>query len=220
MRINPIKFSLRQVKRSVAQCFSILLFAAFFSVNTFAESLNKIIETDLDFDGKTERIDLDSKREPALQIWRDGKLLWQGVHNRWKPWKLEIADVDGDGRREIVVGVFKATKFFPKPHNCLFVYGFSGEKASPKWLGSTLSRPFTDFMFADLDGVGGEELIALETTLEGKKSLALYRWNSFGFTLDWRRGTWQTAKILAAEKGRILVEADGKQIFVWKDETR
>lgn len=202
------------------QPIALILLFGLFSINASAQTIKKSIDTDLDSDGKVERIDLDADREQTLQIRQGNKLLWQGVPARWKPWKIEIADVDGDGKREIIVGVFKSTKFFPKPHNCLFIYGFNGDTAFPKWLGSSLSRPFTDFTFADLNDEGGDELIAMETTLEGKMSLSVYHWNSFGFTLDWRRGDWQTATLLGVEEGLIQVEADGKDIFLAKDQKR
>lgn len=209
-----IKFLFKFIKCGVLVCcFAATAAHGFPPANSRAESFSRLIEADLDFDGKTERIDLNSEREQTLQIWRGKRLLWQGVPSRWKPWKLEIADVDGDGQREIIVGIFKATKFFPKAHNCLFVYGWAGGRAHPKWLGSSLARPFTDFLFANLDNETGDELVALETTLDEKKSLAVYRWNSFGFTLDRRRGEWGSARILGAKKGEVSVEADGKQIF-------
>jgi hypothetical protein len=184
-----------------------------FSQGLFNQSFTKIIETDLDLNGKKERIDVNAERDSTLQIWQGKQLKWQGVPKNWKPWKIEIADVDGDGISEIIVGIIKPTKFFPKPHNCLFIYGWNGKEIYKKWLGSSLSRPFSDFIFADLDGLKGDELIALETTLDGKKRLAIYRWNSFGFTLERQFGDWQTAKILRAENGKIWLEADGEKIF-------
>ncbi len=181
-----------------------------------ANSYSKAIETDLDSDGKFERINLKNNRQNTLQIRHGKKLLWEGVPMRWKPWKLQIADVDGDGINEIIVGVYKPTKFFPKPHNCLFVYGWRNNKAYPKWLGSSLSRPFTDFQFANLDGEKGDELIALETTLKGKKSLGIYRWDSFGFTLQKKRGEWKNIESFEVKNGNISVEADGKNILIEK----
>lgn len=176
-------------------------------------NLIKIVETDLDSNGAKELIKLTVENRSTLQIRQGKKLIWQGIPNRWKPWKLEIADVDGDGIREIIVGIIKPTKFFPKPHNCLFIYGWNGKEIYKKWLGSSLSRPFTDFIFADLDEIKGDELIALETTLDGKKRLGIYRWNSFGFTLERQFGDWETAKILGTENGKIWLEADGEKIF-------
>lgn len=177
-----------------------------------AQSPPTTIKFDLSGDGQRETIVLDREKEPALSVWRGKKLLWQGVHKRWQPWKIMIADVDGDGRSEIIVGVYKATHYFPKPHNCLFIYGWEGESLSPKWLGSTLSKPFTDFTFADLNHDGHQELIAIETTREGKQSVGVYSWNGFGFTLDWQRGAWQSARLIIDNPGGVIVEADGERI--------
>lgn len=174
----------------------------------------KLVKTDLDSDETIESIELNSESDLTLKIQHESELLWQGIPAHWKPWKMDIADVDGDGKKEIIVGVFKSTKFFPKPHNCLFVYGWSGKKAYSKWLGSSLGRVFTDFLFADLDNKTGDELIALETTLEGKKSLAIYKWNGFGFTMIQQQGHWQTAKLLGVNDGQISIDAGGERIFI------
>ena len=170
------------------------------------------IAADLDHDGTTEIIEIGSYGDSALQIRHGRTLLWQGIPAAWRPWKLAVADVDGDGRSEIVVGIVKATKFFPKPHNCLFIYGWDGRRVFPKWLGSTLSRPFTDFLFTSGGGPSGDGLLSLETSLEGRKSLAAYRWNGFGFTLDWRKGEWQNAAFNKDISGTTSVEADGELI--------
>jgi hypothetical protein len=170
------------------------------------------IETDLDGDGRNERITLDATRDPAVSVRRGRRLLWEGVHGRWRPWKLAVADVDGDGRKEIVVGVFKPTKFIPRPHNCLFIYDWDGRRGAPKWLGSTLSRPFTDFRLADGDGDGLDEVYALETMRDGRLALAAYSWNGFGFTQDWQHGSWLKAALLSVTRGEITIEADGGRV--------
>jgi len=173
-----------------------------------------VIETDLDADGRLERIEIDTSRKMSLRVTRGNELLWESVPSKWKPWKLLIADVDGDGRKEIAVGVFKSTKFFPQPHNCLFIYGWSGENGFPKWLGSSLGSPFSDFMFAELDDYPGSELVALESTLEGKQSLAVYHWNSFGFTRYMKFGPWTRASLVRKEKKSIVLEADGEPLVI------
>jgi hypothetical protein len=178
------------------------------------------MEADLDGDGTSERITLDRERDSTLSIRHGKRLLWSGVSAGWKPWKLAVADVDGDGRREIIVGVYKSTRFFPRPHNCLFIYGWDGQRAHPKWLGSSLSKPFVDFAFLDANGDRPQELAAIETKRDGLRCLALYSWNGFGFTLDGQRGDWQEAKLIEAARDRIIVEADGARIILSGAEIR
>ncbi|NNE66970.1 MAG: hypothetical protein HKN33_10440 [Pyrinomonadaceae bacterium] len=167
---------------------------------------------DLDGDGIPERVILDHNAEKTLKIFHGNQAVWEAVPKGWKPWKLDFADVDGDGRREIVVGVFKPTKFFPKPHNCLFVYGWNGESGFPKWLGSSLSRPFTDFVFLDTDNHPGEELVALERALDGTRRVAVYHWDSFGYTRLRDFGSWNKAKGLILKQGMIEFVGDGKRV--------
>jgi hypothetical protein len=178
------------------------------------------LEFDLDGDGQLERIRLDKASDPALSVRHGRRLVWSGVPARWKPWKLTVADVDGDGRSEILVGVYKATRFFPKPHNCLFIYSWDGRRAAPKWLGSSLSRPFTDFAFMKGDGKRMGSLVALETRRDGRRCVAVYSWNGFGFTLDWQQGDWQEARLIEAANNRIILEADGRRVTLSTDEMR
>ena len=199
--------------RRLTQALLLLLMLCAPVVASRAESSRTLsVETDLDGDGRVERITLDTAGDPAVSVWRGGRLLWKGVHGRWRPWKLTVADVDGDGRKEIVVGVFKATKFIPRPHNCLFIYDWDGQRAAPKWLGSTLSRPFTDFGFADTNGDGRDELYSIETKRDGRLTLAAYSWNSFGFTQDWQRGDWLKAALVSVTRDEITIEADGERV--------
>jgi hypothetical protein len=178
------------------------------------------LSVDLDGDRQAERILLDKESDPSLSIFHGRRVLWRGVSARWKPWKLAVADVDGDGRREVAVGVYKSTRFFPKPHNCLFIYAWDGRLAHPKWLGSSLSRPFIDFAFMDGDAERQTKLAAIEIKRDGSRCLALYSWNGFGFTLDWERGGWRELKLIEATKDFVIMEADGARMRIARDEMR
>lgn len=101
---------------------------------------------------------------------------------RYNPWKVLLADVDGDRQIDICVGVWKKTFFDPEYDNRLFVYDWDDERLFPKWLGSRLSSPFEDYDFSDIDGDGKIELIALEIQQNGLKRVMSYKWQSFGFT--------------------------------------
>lgn len=59
------------------------------------------------------------------------------------------------------------------------------------WAGSALALPIIQIAAGDVDGDGGEELVALEgdyvTGRDGPAlHVAVWRWNGFGFTLAWR----------------------------------
>ncbi len=173
---------------------------------------------DLDGDGKIEKLVLDPTQSSTLTVWRGGKKVWQGIPKRYAPWKLTTGDVDGDGKIEIALGVHKATRFFPKPHNCCFVWGWDGRRAYKKWLGSALSKPFSDFAFGNLDSDRADELIALATRRDGKKCVVVYSWNGFGFDADWESGAWNGARLIGVEKGKLIVVADGRRVVVTPQE--
>src|SRR4051812_45308542 len=100
------------MKRFIETIISLVAVCLCLVVSVHAQSPPTTIRFDLGGDGRRETIVLNREKEPALSVWRGKKLLWQGVHKRWQPWKLMIADVDGDGRYEIIVGVYKATHYF------------------------------------------------------------------------------------------------------------
>jgi len=173
----------------------------------------QVAEADLDGDGRFERVVLDPDRPRTLTVSQSGVVVASDVPARWKPWKLALADVDGDGRIEIAVGVYKPTRHIPRPHNCLFVYSFADRNIVPHWLGSSLSRPFTDFLFAPPSTSRGPwPLYAIEAAPGGRSALAEYRWNGFGFTLDRRRGSWRSARLVKASEREVELEADGRRI--------
>lgn len=97
------------------------------------------------------------------------------------PWKVQVCDVDGDGKPEVSLGVYTLAKYNPVYAKRPFLYEFSNHRLYPKWLGSRLSHPFDDYVFSDLDGDRMDELIALETMQDGKKELNAYKWTGFGF---------------------------------------
>ncbi len=98
------------------------------------------------------------------------------------PWRLWTADVDGDGQREVSVGVYKASPLHPVMAKRPFIYDWDGDHLRPKWLGSRLSRPFSDYVFADLNRDGTDEIIALEMLQDESCAVHAYEWNGFGFT--------------------------------------
>lgn len=98
-----------------------------------------------------------------------------------KPWKLDIADVDGDGIKEILTAVTKTTLFDPVEKNRMFIFNYEENKLVKKWTGSQIAGTWVDFRVNDLVAIPGEELIFVSLTEEGEEYLRIYYWFHFGF---------------------------------------
>jgi hypothetical protein len=169
-----------------------------------------VLTADLLGNGHTEQIVLDPRQAHTLSIRFHGRTAGQEIPKRWKPWKIAIADVDGDGKPEIAVAIVKSTRFFPQPHNCLYLYNWNGRALVPKWRGSSLGEPFTDFGFYRASHSRSALLIALERTPAGRARLVAYEWNGFGFSEDWRRGDWPRAHLLRITSHTITLSINAK----------
>jgi hypothetical protein len=103
------------------------------------------------------------------------------AYKELNPWKVMTGDVDGDGVKEISLGVYKKSDFHPIMARRPFIYNWDGSELSPKWLGSRLSRPFEDYIFSDVDDDNMDEIVAIEILQDGEKALNSYKWKGFGF---------------------------------------
>lgn len=90
-------------------------------------------------------------------------------------YRLDTGDVNGDGRTEALVGVVKATRFYPEKGRRLFVFKNYKNRPRPLWMGSKLGGILKDFRFTN--GL----VRSLETTTRGQYVVVEYRWQGFGF---------------------------------------
>lgn len=93
-------------------------------------------------------------------------------------YQFQTGDVDGDGQADAMVGVIKATRFYPEKARRLFIFKRVKDKARPLWLGSKLGGILEDFRFKD------GKVRALETTTDSLYVVSDYQWNGFGLILD------------------------------------
>jgi len=213
------------------------------SVELEAERIISSCISDLDNDTKSKLIILTSKNKGD---YADEMIVYNFIENiqskksisieeiyrfscdDLNPWKVQTCDVDGDGKHEISLGVYKTAPFHPEMAKRPFIYDWHKNGIAPKWRGSRLSRPFEDYIFSDIDLCGSDELISIEYLPDGSKALASYKWKGFGFERnaesesfsdiqDLRRGSMtegQGFEIEALVKGEKDIKLE---TFVFKD---
>lgn len=120
----------------------------------------------------------------GINVAKDNILFKEIYRNHCKdfnPWKVQTSDVDGDGKIEISIGVYKTSPLHPVMAKRPFIYDWVNGGIFPKWRGSRLSRPFDDYVFLDLDSDGRDEIVSIEHTSNDDRVLTSYSWKGFGF---------------------------------------
>jgi hypothetical protein len=102
----------------------------------------------------------------------------RGTH----PWAIRLAELDGDSLPEVVVGVYKSSRYDSIVRNRIFVFDWTGSTIVPKWLGSRLAFAIDSFTFAPGPG-GRSRLVVTDMPAREIARRATYQWNGFGFTL-------------------------------------
>ncbi len=101
--------------------------------------------------------------------------------------RIEVGDLNGDGRDEAVVELVQRSKLDPEIKPRLHVYGLDAKGFQPLWRGSMLSRPFFAWCLAGRNDDIAFDLAALERGQNGLSWLCVYRWNGFGLRAVWQR---------------------------------
>ncbi|MBO4664372.1 MAG: nuclear receptor-binding factor 2 [Bacteroidaceae bacterium] len=61
-------------------------------------------------------------------------------------YRFDYGDLTGDSIPEVLIGVFKPTKYWKEPAKRLFIYHlYHGRYIRPLWLGSRVGSPLVDF---------------------------------------------------------------------------
>jgi hypothetical protein len=141
-----------------------------------------------------------------LEVWKGKQLIAEGLRESYKPWKLIVADVDGDGIPEICAGVYRKTPYTPAWARSIFVYTFDGKELIRKYMGSSLGRPTYDFTFTP------EKTQRLLTVQEGLNGQVLsgWDWNGLGFNRHRKEIEAMTIVIQGWEKQVLKLVINGK----------
>ena len=93
-------------------------------------------------------------------------------------YQFQTGDVNGDGSKDALVGVLKATRFYPEKGRRLFIFKQVNGKVRPLWMGSKLGGILEDFRYVD------GKIRALESTTDSLFVVSDYKWSSFGMKFD------------------------------------
>lgn len=171
-------------------------------------------------DLKEEQADLDNNSFPEIYTLKNNRLtITIGDNNVWQSpadWRVDnfiLADSNNDGIVEINLSVWKigdfgtSQPFWIKNNdlslkNHFFIFSFVKGKIQPLWQSSNLEAPNCDFMFADVDGDGRNDLVVIEgdysqpPACQGNYA-AVWKWNGWGFSNEWRsaQGDFSNVKI-------------------------
>lgn len=128
------------------------------------------------FSGKT-AISLTSNGFKIALLDVNGEQLDRTIFN-YRPYQLDTADVNHDGKTEVLVGLIKTTQFDPQQKRRLFILRIDDGQLRPLWLGSKVCQQLVDFK-ALSHGI----VKTLEKTKNGNYAVGRYEWQGFGLTL-------------------------------------
>jgi hypothetical protein len=125
-------------------------------------------------------------RGRALAVYDSSSAGWRQVFldddRGFHPWAVEIGEVDGDPLPEVVVAVYKATRFDPLERNRIFVFDWTEQNGLfAKWLGSRLGPSIERFALAPGQD-GRDRLFVRASAPDG--GVRSYAWNGFGFDFE------------------------------------
>lgn len=170
---------------------------------------------DIDGDGEDELV-LITKRlfskygREVLIFNKDNEEIYRKDFKDLKPWKVALGDIDGNALDEVSIGVYKETIFHPIMAKRPFIYSYEDGGLYPKWRGSRLARPFTDYIFQDIDGSGLDEIVSIEILEDGSKLINTYKWKGFGFEGYRESKSFKDIRNLRLHKGKIYIDVEDK----------
>jgi hypothetical protein len=113
-------------------------------------------------------------------------------------YRAMIADLDGDGGGDLLLGVIKPTRYDRQARRRLHVYTLRNGALRSLWLGSRMAMPLRDFTIVQRGDAS--VLATLERERDGSSAIGLWKWTSFGP----RFVAWQARSLARAAGVRAL----------------
>jgi hypothetical protein len=115
------------------------------------------------------------------RISKDWQRIYENDFRDLMPWKLEVADIDGDDKKEILIAVQKTTTYDKEMKNRMFIFNYEDGILAKKWTGSQIAGMWREFYPMDLLSLAGDELVFIEKAEGDTERISIYSWFDFGF---------------------------------------
>ena len=168
---------------------------------------------DLTGDGLPERV---QRVGEQVIIHQDGVEAWRSPAT-WRVVDLAPGDPNDDGRSELLLALWKPgldgleSSGSGKEHTLRsrpFVVGYRGGDYRTLWGGSAVANPIHEVELGDVDGDGAQELVVLDGDDRRQRTVSVWRWHGWGFSLIWRSHPGQYWDLKLQEDGSISVATE------------
>ncbi len=174
---------------------------------------------DLTGDGIPELVRREGAALIVLHLHADGEYreVWR-TPEAWQVVDAALGDPNDNGRFEIMVAFWRDDPDgTPRSHP--FIVGYREGSYREVWGGSPVAEPIYELALADVDGDGAEDLIVLDAARvtgsedgpEGARTISVWRWHGWGFTLMWRSapGHYRDLVVLSEGEPNAIILVSG-----------
>ena len=144
--------------------------------------------------------------DDQVHVYRSESHIWDSDPS-WDVRRMLLTDLDSDAEQELALVLWKPCLLEPSViynhfgftppceegtlRNHLFLYGWRDGEWRALWCSSPLADPIRELAVGDVDGDGDNEIVVLEGSYgdaadEPARHVSVWRWNGWGFTLEWR----------------------------------
>jgi poly-gamma-glutamate capsule biosynthesis protein CapA/YwtB (metallophosphatase superfamily) len=155
---------------------------------------------DLTGDGRDEVIRRAGER---VTIYEAGQAVWHSPPE-WRVVDLALGDPNDDGRFEMLLAIYQVDAAGYE-RSQPYIVGYRGGRYRLMWGGRPVNAPILEVAVADLDGDLSQEIITLEQQ-PGGRTIAVWRWAGWSFSLLWRSRPGSFANLTAVPRADGLSE--------------